>query len=102
MTTDIPRPELQPISLTFHLSCWQNRRARIYIDGVTLDQFSDSLDVASFSKHLILSSKDLLPLPLGELNGRSSLFFHHSTFLALLPYDSASLSLSSSFRASGT
>lgn len=79
MTTELPRPELQPISLTFHLSCWQNRRARIYVDGVTLDQFSDTLDVASFAKHLVLSGKDLLPLPLGELNGRSSLFYHHST-----------------------
>lgn len=67
------------MGLTFHLSCWQNRRARIYLDGLTLDQFSEHLDVAVFAKHLVLSPGDIPPLPLPDLNGRPTFFFHHGT-----------------------
>lgn len=79
MAQETATPILHPITLTFHLSCWQNRRARIYIDGMTLDQFSNTLDVAALSKHLVLSAKDIVPQQIGELNGRASSFFHHST-----------------------
>ena len=47
---------------------------------MTLDQFPDTFDVGSFVKHLILSGKDLMPLPLDEVAGRETLFFHHGTF----------------------
>jgi hypothetical protein len=79
MSNGLPKLEIQPISLTFHLSCWQNRRARIYLDGVTLDQFPETLDVAAFAKHLVLATPDLPPLPLDDLKGRPTLFFHHGT-----------------------
>jgi hypothetical protein len=59
------------------LSCWQNRRARIYLDGITLDQFPETLDVSAFAKHIVLSGKNLIPLPLDDVNARPSLFFHH-------------------------
>lgn len=80
MASELVTLPIQSITLNFHLSCWQNRRARIYLDGVSLDQFHETLDVAAFAKHLVLSGKNLLPLPLGDVNGRASLFFHHGTF----------------------
>ena len=79
MAAGIPCPPVQPISLNFHLSCLQNRRARIYLDGITLDQFPETLDVSAFAKHIVLSGKNLIPLPLDDVNARPSLFFHHGT-----------------------
>lgn len=79
MALQMPHLSVRPISLTFHLSCWQNRRARIYVDGMTLDQFPETFDFGSFVKHLVLSGKDMMPLPLDEVGGRETLFFHHGT-----------------------
>jgi hypothetical protein len=91
MSIELPRLSIQPISLTFHLSCWQNRRARIYLDGLTLDQFPETLDVGAFAKHLVLSGKNHMPLPLDDVNGRPTLFFNHGTSLITYQLDHHSI-----------